>query len=210
MDSALTAARAGLATCHTCGLLSRPAFAPALSLCPRCSAHIHVRKPASIGRTCAFLVAAYALYLPANMLPIVLTEQFFAFQSDTILSGVTYLWLTGSWPLALIVFVASVILPLAKLMVLTYLVLSVELGWHIQPVLRVRLYRVIRSIGRWSMLDIFVAAMLTAAVQVKSLAAVHPGPGAIAFAAVVVLTMLAAQAFDPRLIWDRPDVRHDR
>ena len=163
---------------------------------------MHVRKPASIARTCAFLVAAYALYVPANALPIMLTERFFDRQSDTILSGVAYLWFTGSWPLALIVFLASIVLPLLKLLALTFLALSVALGLRWRPELRVRLYRLVRAIGRWSMLDIFVAAMLTAAVNIKAIAAVHPGPGAVAFAAVVVLTMLAAQAFDPRLVWD--------
>jgi paraquat-inducible protein A len=173
-----------------------------LSRCPRCHAHLYARKPASIARTCAFLVAAYALYVPANVLPIIVTEQFFDRQADTILSGVAYLWATGSWPLALIVFLASIVLPLAKLVALTFLALSVELGLRWRPERRVQLYRLVRSIGRWSMLDIFVAAMLTAAVDLQAIAAVRPGPGAVAFAAVVLLTIFAAQAFDPRLIWD--------
>ena len=164
-----------------------------------------MRKPASIARTCAFLIAAYALYVPANMLPIATTEQFFHRQTDTILSGVSYLWFTGSWPLAVIVFLASIVLPLGKLLVLTFLALSVRLGMRMHAPRRVRIYRWVRAIGRWSMLDIFVAAMLTAAIQIKGIAAVQPEPGAIAFAAVVLLTIFAAQAFDPRLIWDARD-----
>ena len=203
MSASPTAAQAGLASCPVCALVSQPAPAHLLSRCPRCHAHLHVRKPASIVRTCLFLIAAYALYVPANLLPIVTTEQFFQRQTDTIMSGVIYLWLTGSWPLALIVFVASIVIPLAKLLVLTFLALSVQLRVKLAPTRRVQMYRLVRAIGRWSMLDIFVAAMLTAAVQLRAIATVRPGPGAIAFAAVVLLTIFAAHAFDPRLIWDR-------
>jgi paraquat-inducible protein A len=200
--NATSAARAGVLTCPVCHLLSRPKAAGKLSICPRCETHVYARKPASIALTCIFLIAAYALYVPANVLPIMYSEQLFNVQADTILSGTVFLWLTGAWPLAIVVFVASIVLPLAKMLVLTFIVLSVQLGVSAAPVRRVRMYRTIRAIGRWSMLDIYVAAVRTGAVQVQSLANVRPGPGAIAFAAVVLFTMFAVQTFDPRLIWD--------
>lgn len=208
MTRAPTAKSAGIARCEVCGLLARvphPAGA-----CPRCRAHVGLRKPASLQRCGTLLVGAYALYLPANLWPVMYSEQFFRFQADTILSGIVLLWMTGAWPLALIVFVASIVVPLAKLLALTWLLLSVRLGSRVAPVGRVRAYRIVRFVGRWSMLDIFVATMLTAAVEVKSIAAVRPGAGALAFAAVVVLTMFAAQAFDPRLVWDAVDEHHGR
>ena len=203
MSGVLTAAQAGLAACPTCTLVSQPQTMNALSRCPRCHTHLHMRKPASIARTCLFLIAAYALYVPANVLPIMTREQFFERQAETIMSGVVYLWLTGSWPLALIVFLASIVIPLGKLLALSFLALSVQLRMRLRPDRRVQMYRLVRAIGRWSMLDIFVAAMLTAAIQLRAIAAVQPAPGAIAFAGVVLMTIFAAQAFDPRLIWDR-------
>lgn len=206
----ISAAIAGIATCPVCHLLSRPAGGGTLSICPRCGGHVHARKPESIVLTCVFLIAAYALYVPANVLPIMYSEQLFNVRADTILSGTVFLWLTGAWPLAVIVFVASIVLPLAKMLILTFIVLSVQLGMRAAPVRRVRWYRTIRTIGRWSMLDIYIAAVLTGAVQVQSLANVRPGPGAIAFAAVVLFTMFAVQTFDPRLIWDSRDDDHDR
>jgi paraquat-inducible protein A len=206
----LTAAAAGLASCEACGLLTRPARPPRLSRCPRCRAQIAVRKPASLVRCGLFLVMAYALYVPANLLPVMYSEQLFRTRADTVMSGVVLLWLTGAWPLALIVFIASIVVPLAKMLVLTYLVVSVQAGSRMAFAARVRMYRVVRFIGRWSMLDIFVAAVLSAAVQFKSIAAVRPGAGAIAFAGVVLLTLFAAQAFDPRLIWDSSPERHGR
>lgn len=203
-----TAAAAGLAACEACGLVSRPAPPPAHSRCPRCRAHLWGRRPASQWRCGLYLVAAYALYVPANALPVMYTEQFFNQRADTILSGVLLLWATGAWPLAAIVFVASILVPLAKLLALTHLLLGVELGSRWSRRRRTRLYRVVRTVGRWSMLDIFVAAVLAAAVRIESIASVRPGPGALAFAAVVVLTMLASQAFDPRRIWDTPETGH--
>lgn len=197
----ISARAAGLLHCGTCGLLSRPAPAP-VSRCPRCRTQVALRKPASLARCGFFLVLAYALYVPANLLPVMYTEQFFRAQADTIMSGTLLLWATGAWPLAIIVFAASIVVPLGKLLVLTVLMLSVQLRSRLAPITRVRLYRTVRYIGRWSMLDIFVATVLAAAVQIQSIASIRPGPGALAFAAVVVFTMFAAQAFDPRLIWD--------
>jgi paraquat-inducible protein A len=182
---------------------------PTPSLCPRCRTPLSLRKPASLIWTSVLLIAAYALYVPANMLPILVTERLLDTQTDTILTGTVYLWFSGAWPLAVIVFLASIVLPLAKLLVLTFLVLSVDLRLRISPLRRVQSYRLLHAIGRWSMLDIFVAAMLAGAVQFQTLASIRPGSGAIAFAGVVILTMLAANTFDPRLIWDTAGESHE-
>ena len=195
------AADLGLLACGTCGLVSRAPAAPGAA-CPRCRARLAFRKPASIAHCWAYLIAAMALYLPANTLPIMYTSSLFGSSEDTIISGVLFLWDSGSWYLALIVFMASIVVPLAKIIALAALLASVQLGWQSRRAERARLYRLIESIGRWSMLDIFVVALLVALVQLTALAAVRAGPAAPAFGAVVVLTMAAAQSFDPRLIWD--------
>jgi paraquat-inducible protein A len=201
----VTTARAlGLLGCHSCGLVSRDPRG-GHAACPRCGAALHVRKPDSLARTWALLLAAAVLYVPANVLPIMHTASLFGTQSDTIMSGVVYLWVTGSWPLAVIVFVASVFVPLAKLFALAYLALAVQRGTPRAQDERLRLYRLVELVGRWSMLDVFVVALLAALVRLGALAEVAPGPGATAFGAVVVLTMLAAMTFDPRLIWDDRD-----
>ena len=199
-----TAAAAGLARCHACGQLSRlPAAAGgAAAACPRCGAALHLRQPASVARTWAYLSAAAVLYVPANVLPVMKSGSLFGVQEDTILSGVVFLWRDGSWFLAALVLVASIVVPLAKLLALSFLLLGVQWRSAWQPQWRTRLYRIIEYMGRWSMLDIYVVTLLAALVQVQSLAAIQAGPGAVAFGAVVVLTMLASQSFDPRLIWD--------
>jgi len=205
-----SAASLGLLSCHTCSLVSRAPAAEA-ALCPRCGSALHFRKPGSIGRTWAFLIAAMALYVPANTLPIMATSSLFGSQDDTIISGVIFLWEDGSWYLAVIVFVASILVPLAKIIGLLVLLASVQLGTGWRPDQRARLYRLVESIGRWSMLDIFVVALLVTVVQLTALASVRAGPAALAFGAVVVLTMMAAMSFDPRLIWDpvkEPRERH--
>lgn len=198
----LTADRAGLMVCHACGLLNRPAGADHGLACTRCGASLHRRKPDSITRTWAFVIAAFILYIPANLLPVMETGSLFGAQSDTIMSGVIYLWVSGSWPLAALIFFASVLVPLAKILSIILLVVSVQLRWTWAPRQRTQLYRVVEFVGRWSMIDIFVVAILAALVQFQALATIKAGAGAVAFGAVVVLSMLAAEAFDPRLIWD--------
>jgi paraquat-inducible protein A len=199
---ALTGAACGIARCHACGLLARmPAGAHAVT-CPRCGSALHLRKVASLSRTWAFLVAAIVLYIPANVLPVMDTSSLFGTQKDTIMSGVVYLWVSGSWPLALLVFIASIAVPMVKILGLSYLAWSTQHGSQWLPDQRTRIYRLIELIGRWSMLDIYVITMLVALVQFKALATIMAGPAAIAFGAVVVLTMFAANMFDPRLIWD--------
>jgi len=200
--TAATAAEAGLLSCHACALLSRPATKVHGMACARCGASLHFRRPHSIARVWAFLIAAFILYIPANVLPVMETGSLFGSQSDTIMSGVVYLWTSGSWPLAAIIFVASIMVPGGKLMALTFLLVSVQRRSTRRLRERTRLYRMVEFIGRWSMVDIYVAAILTALVQLQALATIKAGPGAIAFGAVVVLTMFAAESFDPRLIWD--------
>jgi paraquat-inducible protein A len=198
----LTGRQAGLTSCHTCGLLSRLPPPAQAACCPRCGTTLHLRKHNSVTRTWAFLIAAMILYIPANMLPMMITRSLFGTQTDTILSGVVFLYTSGSWLLALVVFIASIAVPLAKIAALVFLLLSVQRRSTWQPQQRTRLYRLIEIMGRWSMLDIYVIALLVALVQLKSLASVQAGPAALAFGAVVVLTMFAAMSFDPRLLWD--------
>ena len=204
-----SAAALGLYACHTCALVSRPGAANEIAHCPRCGSALHQRKPDSIGRTWALLMAAYILIIPANTLPIMETGSLFGAQRDTILSGVLYLWSSGSWALALLVFFASVIVPLAKLIALTFLLRSVQRQSPRNPQRRTRLYHLLKFIGRWSMLDIYVVTLLVALVQLQSLATIQAAPGAIAFGALVVITMLASMTFDPRLIWDSAKDKHD-
>jgi paraquat-inducible protein A len=209
--TAITAAQAGLLSCEACQLLSRPASAMEPGFCRRCGEKLEFRRHASIEITWALVIAAAICYIPANALPVLNTTTLGTSEGDTILSGVAFLYTSGSWPLALIVLVASVMIPLGKLVALVYLLVTVQRGSIASNHERTRLYRIVEIIGRWSMLDVFVDAYTVALVQLQPLMSVAPGAGVLFFAAVVVLTMLAAQAFDPRLIWDAGNphpVRH--
>ncbi|HEY4353186.1 MAG TPA: PqiA/YebS family transporter subunit [Paraburkholderia sp.] len=212
--SARTAAGCLRCVCHDCGLLSAP-LAGALAgahhhdvRCTRCGSRLHLRKPNSLARTWALLLAALMLYLPANLLPVMHTSSLFGAQKDTIMSGVVYLWTSGSWPLAVLVFIASIAVPMLKIIAIAFLAASANLHSRWQPVQRARIYRIVELVGRWSMLDIYVIAILTALVQFNALATITAGPAAIAFGAVVVLTMFAAMSFDPRLTWDMRQPTH--
>lgn len=197
-----SAASLGLLSCHACGLLCRaPGHAGELR-CPRCHTDVHLRKPGSLSRTWALLIAAYILYIPANLYPILTTSSALESQSNTIMSGVVLFWNSGSWFIAALIFIASVVVPLTKLFALTLLLISVHRRSQNRPHQRTRLYRMVEFIGRWSMLDVYVVALSVALVQIEALATMQAGIGAAAFGAVVVLTMLAAKSFDPRLIWD--------
>jgi paraquat-inducible protein A len=207
--SAPTAAGAGLFVCHDCGLLSKPAAGTHEGICPRCGSALHFRKPGSIARTWAFVIAAVVLYIPANVLPVMDTSSLFGAQTDTIMSGVVFLWVSGSWPLAVLVFVASIAVPMLKIISLIFLVLTAQLRWRWLPEKRTRIYRVVELVGRWSMLDIYVITILVALVQFSALATIMAGPGSIAFGSVVVLTMFSAMSFDPRLIWDPLEPDHE-
>jgi len=197
-----SAARQGLVSCLTCRLLMRAASPTVRGYCPRCGTPVIVRRHHSLQRTWALVIAAAICYVPANVLPVLSTTTLVSSESDTIMGGVVYLYQSGSWPLALIVLIASVMIPLGKLIALGYLLVSVQRGSAANRRDRSRIYRVVELIGRWSMLDVFVDSFTVALVQLSPLMSVHPGPGVVFFMAVVVLTMLAAQSFDPRLIWD--------
>jgi paraquat-inducible protein A len=172
------------------------------SLCPRCEAPLNVRRPHSLSTTAALLITAALLYIPANFLPVMRTHEILSDDDDTILSGVISLAHQGSWPIALLVFFASIVVPLLKLVALGEILLAIARGRVRNPMQRSRLFRMVEFVGRWSMLDVFALSLLASLVQIQSLAIVQVRPGAFAFAAVVVLTMLAAQSFDERLLWD--------
>jgi paraquat-inducible protein A len=207
---AVTAAQAGLVSCEACHLLSQPADPTAPGFCPRCGEELEVRHHASIQKTWALVIAAVICYIPANLLPVMNSTTLGETEGDTILGGVAYLYSSGSWPLALIVLVASVMIPLGKLVALAYLLIGVQRGSVANNHERTRLYRLVEIIGRWSMLDVFVVTFTVALVQLQPLMSVESGPGVLFFAAVVVLTMLAAESFDPRLIWDSATPRRTR
>lgn len=201
-----TARAQGLLSCHACAGISPASLAG--EPCPRCGATLHVRKPASLTRTWAFLLSAYILYIPANLLPVMITQTILGTQRDTIFSGVVYLWLSGSHLLAGVVLVASIVVPMLKMAILTFLLLSVQFRstWRMRQ--QTKLYELVEVIGRWSMLDVFVVALLASLVRAGALATIIPGGGALAFASVVVLTMLASLSFDPRLLWDSLENEH--
>jgi paraquat-inducible protein A len=204
---ALSAAEAGLVSCSTCSLLSKPARLSSPGHCPRCGAELVSRRPHSIQYTWALVIAAAIFYIPANVLPVLTTTAFGSAESDTIIGGVIFLYTSGSWPLALIVLVASVMIPLGKLLALAYLLITIQRGSATNSHERTRIYVLVEFVGRWSMLDVFVDAFIVALVQLQPLMSVEPGIGVVFFMAVVVLTMLAAQTFDPRLLWDTPTER---
>ena len=204
MSRAPRAHELGVIGCHVCGLVCRePATDDAA--CPRCGAALHRRKRDSIRRTWALLVAAFILYIPANVLPIMRTVSLGDIDDNTIISGVVELWVKGSPSLAVIVFTASIVVPMTKFLVLGTLLASTsrQSRWALRQ--RARLYRAVEFIGYWSMLDVFVVALLTALVRFGFFSQVEPLPGVVFFGLTVILTMFASMSFDPRLMWDGPD-----
>lgn len=202
MNPPSTSRNAGLVSCEVCRLVSRVASVAEAGFCRRCGEKLEIRRRASIETSWSLLLAAAICYLPANLLPVLDTTTPAGSESDTILGGVVFLFTSGSWPLALVVLIASVMIPLGKLISLAYLLVSVRRSSARGHRERTGLYRMVSIIGRWSMLDVFVDTFTVALVQLSPLMSVAPGPGVAFFAAVVVLTMLAAESFDPRLIWD--------
>ncbi len=201
MDSA---AAMGYAACHTCDLLVRRPGAGAPWVCPRCGSTVHgMRAANSISRSWAFLAAATLLLVPANLYPVMTVTRFGMGEPSTILSGVVHLVEDGAWPLGLLVFFASFIVPIGKIAALAFLLVSVQRGsaWRLRD--RTLLYRVTEVVGAWSMVDIFLVGILVCLVRMDGLATVYPGIGASFFGAAVVLTLMAAHSFDPRLVWDR-------
>jgi paraquat-inducible protein A len=208
----MTAARAGLLICHGCRLAVRAVPVPpgAKARCPRCGAALHGRKPHSLARTWALMLTAYILYIPANLLPVMTVVMSGRGEPDTILSGVKALIEGGMWPLAMVVFFASITVPVLKLLVLTWLLISVQRKSRWRPRERTVLYRLTEGIGRWSMIDVFVISILVALVKLGALATIEAGAGALAFSGVVVFTMFAAMSFDPRLIWDALETANEK
>jgi paraquat-inducible protein A len=186
--------------CDTCRLVARGRDG---ALCPRCGFVLHDRKPDSLTRTWALVLASMILYVPANIYPVLTVIRFGSGEPSTIIGGVRELLEVGEWPLALLVFFASVAVPVLKLAGLILLLVTTMAGVRLRRRDRTVLYRVVDAVGRWSMIDIFMESILVALVQFGAVVTILPGPGAIAFASVVILTMFAANSFDPRLIWDR-------
>jgi len=203
MSNPATGRSLGLLVCMDCRATVRSVKAPA-SRCPRCQARLYERKPHSIAITTALVIAAAALYIPANVLPVMTTRTFFDDEQDTIMSGVLVLLQSGSWPIAALVFIASIVVPLLKILAMAVLLYS---AWRPSPHRRLQrsaLFRMVEFIGRWSMLDVYAISLLATLVQIQSFASIIVGWGAFAFGAVVVLTLLAARTFDERLLWDTP------
>ena len=194
-----TAAAEGLAVCHVCLKLADGR----LHRCPVCREALHFRKPSSLERTMALVLTASLLYIPANVLPIMTTDQLGRATDNTILGGVVLLIHHGSYPIAAVIFIASVMVPLGKLLALIWLCWSVARRHPTSHKERTRLYRLTELVGKWSMTDVFVVAILVALIQLGGLLQIRAGPAAIAFGGVVIVTMLAAESFDPRLIWDQ-------
>lgn len=211
MPPALTARNASMVACHGCHLLCGipPGGSPSGMFCPRCGAALHQRKPDSINRTWALVIAAIVFYIPAMVLPISVTTTFAGSQGDTIMSGVIYFLHTGAWHIALVIFVASIMVPILKIMILIYLLISVQRKSTWRPLDSTRLYRIIEIIGKWSMVDIYVITLMASLIKLGGLASFDAGPAAVFFGTMVVITMFAAMSFDPRLIWDNMEENHD-
>jgi paraquat-inducible protein A len=207
---ALTAHRLGLHGCHVCQLVSEVRGPLEGARCPRCGAPLHRHAALGLQRSWAWLAAAAVLYVPANVLPVMATaDVIHGHERHTILGGILELWKADEWALALIVFVASIVVPLLKMVALSLLAFSAQRRAQWAQPERTRLYRLVEAVGHWSMLDVLVVVLLVAMVRFGALANVQPEPGLLAFGAVVVLTMLASEAYDPRLIWNpRPDDEH--
>ncbi|MCB9481019.1 MAG: paraquat-inducible protein A [Desulfobacteraceae bacterium] len=170
--------------------------------CVRCGSRIYKRKKDSAQKTWAFLIAALIFYIPANIYPIMTFSAFGKTRGDTIISGVNAFIKSGLWPLAFIVFTASIFVPLAKIFGLMFILCSIKFKWDLFYKERTKLYFIVEFIGKWSMLDVFLISLLTSIVSLGNIASVTPGPGITYFAFVVILTLFAAMSFDPRLIWD--------
>jgi paraquat-inducible protein A len=200
MNPPLTRARdLGLAGCHVCGKVS----GVELGHCPRCGTALHLRKPHSIERTVALLLAAAALYIPANLLPVMTVTELGVVDETTIIEGMVEFWQSGNYPIALVIFTASILIPLLKMVALTWLCLAASGKLHPAPAMLGKIYWFTELLGRWSMVDIFVVGILVALVQLGNYMTITPGLGALAFGSVVMLTMFAAMSFDPRLLWDK-------
>lgn len=200
MNALATARQNGLVICRTCGKLVSPmAENPH---CPRCGSRLSARIPRSLSTTWALVITGFFLLIPANILPITYVVYLGDGDPSTIVSGIFTLADDGMIPIAILVFVASIVVPILKLMVLSFLLLCVQFRWKVSSYHCTLLYRFITFIGRWSMLDLFMISILSALVDMEAVSSIYPGPGAAFFASVVVITIFASFSFDPRLIWD--------
>ena len=200
---------AGILICGECHELNRQAPETDEQTCTRCGALVHARRPNSLMRTWALLLTSAILYIPANLLPIMTINSLGQGSPSTIMAGVIELVQHGMIPIAAVVFVASILVPTFKLVGIALLLFSVQRRQPLSARQRIIMYRFIEFIGRWSMLDIFVIAILVAVVNFGRIASIEANLGAVAFASVVILTMLAAVTFDPRLIWDNTESDDD-
>jgi paraquat-inducible protein A len=197
-----TGQQRGLYGCPTCAQVwQRNHTTHQPTRCPCCNAPLNHEHPNSLARTWAYTLAAMVLYVPANMLPIMSTKSVTSNNSHTILGGIHELWTAGDWALAVIVFVASVAVPMLKLLILLLLLITAQKKSHWRSRERAKLYRCVEAVGHWSMLDVFVVLMLVGMIRFGPFAGVQPEGGLLAFGAVVVSTLLAASSFDPRLLW---------
>ncbi|MGB7291265.1 MAG: paraquat-inducible protein A [Thermodesulfobacteriota bacterium] len=208
----LTAAEVSLISCHACNKLHPlESFADLHeAFCLRCGAKLHMRIPNSISKTWALVITAAIFYIPANIYPVMTVHALGTGDPHTIIGGVEALFNGGQWPLAFLVFFASIFVPLMKIMGIIYLLLSVQLGWAKNPKQKTSLYRIVEVVGKWSMIDIFMISILVALVQLGAVADIVAGKAATFFSAVVVMTMLAAMSFDPRLIWDTANEKNKK
>ena len=204
MASQVTAKDLSLISCHICNrLYKEDSFEdPHNAECKLCGSKLHMRKPDSVSKTWALVITAFIAYIPANIYPIMTVEKLGTGDPHTIIGGVEALLNGGQWPLAVLVFFASIFVPLVKILGLIVLLVSVQKKWKWKPNQRNVLYRIVEAVGKWSMIDIFMISILVALVQLGSVASIVAGEAATFFALVVIITMFAAMAFDPRLVWD--------
>ena len=194
----VTARELNLSSCHICSQLS-PA---SVHVCPRCLSPLHIRKVNSIQRSWALLITAAMLYIPAMLYPVTTVFALGQVQASTLMGSVIHFFESGSWPIAIIIFIASVAVPILKIVGLGFLLICAQRKNSRNQVQLTKLYRMVEFVGRWSMIDVFVVAILVALVQIGIFINIIPGLGIMAFTGVVVITMFAAMQFDPRLIWD--------
>jgi len=196
-----TAASRNLASCHLCRKLADAS----LHECPRCGEALHLRKSNTLQRTLALLVTASLLYIPANMLPMMAYDTLGNTSSSTILGGVIELLDYGDVPVALVIFIASILVPVGKIIAMYYLCWCISKGAAVSARQRTVMYRITEQIGKWSMIDVFVVSILVALVHLNGLLVILPGTAAIAFCGVVIVTIIAAESFDPRVFWDQQE-----
>lgn len=200
-----------LARCHGCSKVSLlPAAEGLAARCARCGTHLESRIANSLMHTWALLITAAIAMIPANLYPVMTVISLGKGHPDTILSGVIALMHHGMYAIAALVFFASILVPLFKLVGLTVLLLAIQNQWKINHYQATMLYRAVHFIGRWSMLDLFMISILVTLVSLGKLATIETGPGSTAFASVVVITMLAAHTFDQRLIWDLLEEKNEQ